>query len=106
MAIEVFIRRKFIKEKADELAPLIVKLRSMATIQPGYISGETLKCIDPPGETDYLVISTWQSVEYWKKWLHSKERSTIQEKIDAVTTEKTEYRIYEPLVGGIIPKIN
>ena len=106
MAIEVLIRRKFIKEKADELAPLIVKLRSMATIQPGYISGETLKCIDPPGETDYLVISTWQSVEYWKKWLHSKERSIIQERIDTITAEKTEYRIYEPLVGGIIPKIN
>jgi heme-degrading monooxygenase HmoA len=106
MAIEVFIRRKFIKEKADELAPLIVKLRSMATMQPGYISGETLRCIEPPGETDYLVISTWQSVEHWKKWLHSKQRSIIQEKIDAVTAEKTEYRIYEPLVGGIMPKMN
>jgi heme-degrading monooxygenase HmoA len=106
MAIEVFIRRKFIKEKADELAPLIVKLRSMATMQPGYISGETLKCIEPPDETDYLVISTWQSVEYWKKWLLSKERSIIQEKIDTITKEKTEYRIYEPLVGGIMPKIN
>lgn len=106
MAIEVFIRREFVKEKAEELAPLIVKLRSLATMQPGYISGETLKCIDPPGETDYLVISTWQSVEHWEKWLHSKERSTIQEKIDAVTAKKTEYRIYEPLVGGIIPKIN
>lgn len=106
MAIEVFIRRKFIKEKADELAPLIVKLRSMATMQPGYISGETLKCIDPPGEIDYLVISTWQSVEYWKKWLLSKERSIIQEQIDTITKEKTEYRIYEPLVGGIMPKIN
>ena len=106
MAIEVFIRRKFIKEKADELAPLIVKLRSMATMQPGYISGETLKCIDPPGEIDFLVISTWQSVEHWKKWLLSKERSIIQEKIDTITKEKTEYRIYEPLVGGIMSKIN
>ena len=106
MAIEVFIRRKFIKEKADELAPLIVKLRSMATMQPGYISGETLKCIDPPGEIYFLVISTWQSVEHLKKWLHSEERSIIQEKIDTITKEKTEYRIYEPLVGGIMSKIN
>lgn len=106
MAIEVFIRRKFVKEKSGELAPLIVKLRSLATMQPGYISGETLKCIDPPGEIDYLVISTWQSVEHWEKWLHSKERSSIQEKIDTLTSEKTEYRIYEPLVGGIMPKMN
>jgi len=106
MGIEVLIRRKFVKEKANELAPLIVKLRSLATMQPGYISSETLKCIDPPDDNDYLVRSTWHSIEDWKKWLHSKERSAIQKKIDIVTTEKTEYRIYEPLVGGIVQKMD
>ena len=34
MAVEVLIKRKFVKEKADELAPLIVKLRSLAIMQP------------------------------------------------------------------------
>lgn len=106
MGIEVLIRRKFVKEKANELAPLIVKLRSLATMQPGYISSETLKCIDPPNDNDYLVRSTWRSIEDWKKWLHSKERANIQKKIDTVTTEKTEYRIYEPLVGGIVQKMD
>ena len=76
----------------------------MATMQLGYISGETLNCIEPPDDNDYLVISTWQSVEDWKRWLHSKDRSAIQEKIDTLTAEKTEYRIYESLVGGIIQK--
>ena len=66
MAIEVLIRRKVMESKAKELSPLIVKLRSLATIQPGYISGETLNCIDPPGRKEYLVISTWHSVEDWK----------------------------------------
>jgi hypothetical protein len=28
----------------------------------------------------------------------------IKRKIDTVTQEKTEYRLYEPLVGGIFPK--
>ena len=106
MGIEVLIRRKFVKEKANELAPLIVKLRSLATMQPGYISSETLKCIDPPDDNNYLVRSTWRSIEDWKKWLHSKERSAIQKKIDTVTTEKTDYRIYEPLVGGIVQKMD
>jgi heme-degrading monooxygenase HmoA len=106
MGIEVLIRRKFIEEKASELAPLIVKLRSLAAMQPGYISGETLKCIDPPDDNDYLVRSTWHSIEDWKKWLQSKERSAIQKKIDAVTAEETDYRIYEPLVGGIMLKMD
>lgn len=104
MAIEVLIRRRFIKEKEAALAPLIVRLRSLALAQPGYISGETLRCIDPAGEDEYLVRSTWRSVEEWKTWLHSDERTAIQNEIDAITGEATEYRMYEPLVGGIIPK--
>ena len=92
--------------KAKEVAPLIVKLRSLATIQPGYICGETLNCIDPPGRSQYLVRSTWNSVEDWKKWLQSKERIAINEQIDQLSREKSEYEIYEPLVGGIIPASN
>jgi len=103
MAIQVLIRRRFIKEKAEALAPMIVRLRSLILAQPGYISGETLKCIDPVGEDEYLVRSTWRSVEDWKKWLHSNERNAIQSGIDTIAGEATEYRVYEPLVGGIIP---
>jgi hypothetical protein len=68
MAISVMIQRTFSdKEKAAKLAPLIVKLRSMATIQPGYITGKTFRCLDCPGE--YLVISTWNSLDDWNRWL-------------------------------------
>jgi len=103
MAIEVLIRRRFVKEKEGALAPLVVRLRSLALAEPGYISGETLKCIDPAGEEEYLVRSTWRSVEDWRAWLHSETRTAIQKEIDAITGEATEYRIYEPLVGGIMP---
>ena len=106
MAVQVLIRRKFVKDKAVELAPLIVKLRSLATMQPGYISGETLKCIDPPDEDEYLVRSTWQSIEEWQKWLQSEERTAIQNQIDTVLKEKTEYRVYETLIGGIMSKMD
>jgi len=104
MSVQVLIRRKFIKEKASEIAPLMVKLRSLAGAQPGYISSESLKCLDPPCDDEYLIRSSWRSEEDWKQWLHSAERVAIQQKIDALTKEKTEYRVYEPLVGGIFPK--
>ena len=103
MAVQVLIRRKIMETKAKEVAPLIVKLRSLATIQPGYICGETLNCIDPPGHSEYLVRSTWHSVADWKKWLHSEERGAVNAQIDQLSREKAEYAIYEPLVGGIIP---
>jgi len=106
MAVEILIRRKFIAKKANEVAPLMVKLRSLALTQTGYISGESLRCIDPPGENEYLVRSTWRSVEDWKNWLNSEVRTGIQKQIDVITGEETEYKIYEPLVGGIASKYN
>jgi len=105
MPVDVIIRRRFKKEQAEALAPLIVKLRSLATVQPGYISGETLKLIDPPGDVEFLVISIWQSVEDWRNWQQSDERNAIQKQIDDLTGERTDYRIYESLVGGIISKM-
>jgi heme-degrading monooxygenase HmoA len=104
MAITVMIKRTFEdNDKAAQLAPLIVKLRSLATIQPGYLTGKTFRCLDCPGE--YLVISTWNRLEDWNQWLNSEERTKIQGQIDALLGEKTVYRIYEPLAGGIAPKI-
>ena len=105
MPIEVLIRRRFHREKEADLAPLVVRLRSLARAQPGYISGETLKCIDPSDTDEYLVRSTWQTVEHWRTWLRSEDRSTIQKKIAAIAAEATQYRIYEPMVGGIFPEV-
>jgi heme-degrading monooxygenase HmoA len=92
MAVKIIINRKVSKEKEKELRPLLIQLRTLATAQPGYISGETLRNIDRLDE--YLVISMWQSVENWKAWLSSKERSEIQEKIDTLLGTKTEYNLY------------
>ena len=104
MAVSVLIRRTFKDTtKADKLAPLIVRLRSLATMQPGYITGRTFRCLDCRGE--YLVISTWNNLDDWNRWLNSKERRELQDQIDELLGEKAEYRLYEPLVGGIIPKL-
>ena len=103
MAISVFIQRKFSdKEKAAKLAPLIVELRSLATVQPGYITGKTFRCIDCPGE--FIVLSTWNSLDDWNTWLQSKQRMALQKQVDDLLGQITQYRIYEPLVGGIIPQ--
>jgi heme-degrading monooxygenase HmoA len=51
-----------------------------------------------------MVVSTWDQLEDWNKWMHSEDRQVIQKQIDALTGEKTIYRYYEPIVGGILPK--
>jgi len=51
--------------------------------------------LDNPGE--YLVRGEWETVEYWDKWLHSKERRDIQGKIDSLIGEKTFFEVFEPV---------
>ncbi len=38
MAVEVLIRRKYVAERAERVSPFMVKLRSLAASQPGYIA--------------------------------------------------------------------
>ena len=95
MAIKILITRSIGQDVASVVRPLIVELRSHAMKQPGYISGETLKCIDRPGE--YLVVSTWESVADWNKWLASQERKILEEKIDSIAGQTTQYGTYVQL---------
>ncbi len=92
MAVKIVIRRKVPGKKEKELLPLLIQLRALATAQPGYISGETLRNMDNPEE--YLVISTWKSVENWEAWVSARKRAVVQEKIDRILEAKTEYSIY------------
>ena len=91
--IKILIKRKVSEDKKEELTLLINQLRSITTGTPGYISGETLKRLDKPGES--LVVTKWQSDYYWNQWFQSKERSKIQDKIDQLLGEETQYEIYE-----------
>jgi heme-degrading monooxygenase HmoA len=92
MAVKILISREIKPDKAKEMVRLFKKLRSLAVLQPGYISGETLKSSDRPNV--YLVISTWQTPEDWEKWLLNKERQEIQKVIDSLLGGKTTYELF------------
>ena len=91
--IKIHVRRNIPEDKKEDAMRLIIKLRSMSMGKPGYISGETLKRLDKSGES--LVVTKWQSVHYWNQWFQSEERSEIQNKIDELLEEETQYEIYE-----------
>lgn len=92
MAVKIMIKRKASNEKLLEVLPYLKKLRVLAMSQDGYIGGETLKRVDDPEEI--LVVSTWQSMDQWKAWFENPERNELQEKIDSILGEKTEYCTY------------
>ncbi len=75
-----------------QLGPLLTELRSMAMRQPGYISGETMRNVNDPAE--YLVISTWKSVEDWQRWFADKRRKKLESEVALILGSNTEYKIY------------
>jgi len=52
----------------------------LAIEQEGYISSETLRNMENPQE--FLVISTWRSLEDWQKWFNSTQRRELHSKVD------------------------
>ena len=93
MSIKALIKRTVPQDKARNMLHLFMEMRTLATAQPGYISGETMKSIDNPDV--YLIISTWESADDWEKWLLSKKRQAIQKKMDALLGGKTTYEIFQ-----------
>jgi heme-degrading monooxygenase HmoA len=93
MAIKVLLKRKVPDHQAEALRVLIGKLRAVTHGQPGYISGETLKRVDRPGES--LVISKWKSIFDWLQWFQNPKRVAIQQEMDALLGTPTELEIYE-----------
>lgn len=92
MAVKILIRREVPEDKARKMIPLFREMRSMANQQPGYITGETMRNLEKPDE--FLVISTWETSEDWKRWVQSDQRKQIQDQIDALLGGKTEYEIF------------
>ena len=93
MAIEVLIKRATDHgNSAKILLPYILELRTHAVKQPGYISGETLFNLERTEEC--LVISRWTKIEHWQQWLENPIRIELNNKIEAMTSKRTEYDIY------------
>ena len=92
VTVKIIIKRQVSDIQSEQLTPFLKKLRNLAMNQPGYITGETLKRIDPPGQN--LVISTWESIEAWQQWIANPERVPVQANIDVLIGTPTTYEIY------------
>jgi len=98
MAVTVLIKRKAVQGKGELLENLYRDLVALATEQPGYIGAKTLRRADRPDH--YLIISRWESVDAWSRWLISDQRRNFQERIDALTDSETKFEIYEKIDEG------
>ncbi|NWF94239.1 MAG: antibiotic biosynthesis monooxygenase [Syntrophaceae bacterium] len=93
MAVRIIIDRKVKKGKEPDFAKLLRELRAKAVPAKGYITGETLRALDDP--QNYIVITTWQSVDDWKNWEKNPERKKIHNKIEKLMARPTRTKIYQ-----------
>jgi quinol monooxygenase YgiN len=90
--VRVVIERHLKENKKGDLLPLLRALRKAAMSYSGYIHGESLVGAEDPSIIS--VLSTWQSLEEWKKWQKSEHRVKLYEKIEPLLVEKPRVSVY------------
>jgi heme-degrading monooxygenase HmoA len=94
MSVMVIIKRVFRMDKTKQLKPLLKELRKKSQKQPGFLSRTTYSNVGDPGEL--IVLSEWESMEDWMRWMENKEAKELQWKVDSIIGEKTSFEIYRP----------
>ncbi len=100
MAVKVLITRKFSPDNLKQASRLLMELRSLATLQKGYMSGETLVSAKDPNKL--TVLSTWISQKRWEEWHKSSERKVFSKKIEPLLDTAEETEVF--LVGEKAPE--
>jgi antibiotic biosynthesis monooxygenase (ABM) superfamily enzyme len=90
--VRVVIQRHLKENKKGDLLPLLRALRTAAMSYSGYIHGESLVSTEDPSIIS--VLSTWQSMEEWKKWENSEQRVKLYEQIESLLVEKPKVSVY------------
>jgi heme-degrading monooxygenase HmoA len=91
LMIKVIIKRRAKKE--ENIAPLLRRLRATAMLQRGYVTGETLLSIED--RNVIVIISTWRSLEDWRRWEGSEQRSRVNRQIEPHLDESLLVETYE-----------
>ena len=96
MPVTVLITRELRKDCIPEAFEVIVKLRSLATLEPGYISGQTMVSVKNPNKI--VVMSTWESIGRWEDWQASELRNAYTAKVDPLTASPEQVDVLMDLI--------
>ena len=92
MALKILIKRKIKDKNMQAASRLLINSRNGAMHQPGYISSETMRSLDDPGQI--VVVSMWQNREAWETWRNSETRKAIETEFKDYIVGQTEYEHY------------
>lgn len=93
MAVKILIKRKFKEEALKHASAMLIKARTNAMGNKGYISTETLVNYDDPRSV--LIISVWQEKEDWDRYEESAARKEHEDKYAGLFEGSTEYDVFK-----------
>ncbi len=93
MSVKILIKRKFKKEALKNASAMLIKARTNAMGNQGYISTETLVSYEDPQSV--LIISMWQDKEDWDRYMDSSKRKEHEDKYSGLFQGSTEYHLYK-----------
>ena len=93
MAVKILIRRKFKEGALNQVSSMLIKARTNAMGNKGYISTDTL--VDYDDSLSILIISMWQSKEDWDRYEDSDTRKEHEDKYAELFEGSADYRIYK-----------
>ncbi len=96
MPVTVLIKRKFQPGKIQDAHQMIVKVRSLATLEPGYISGQTMVSRDD--HCKLVVMSTWDSMGSWEAWKENDLRKDYARKMAMIMEGSEEQEVLQVLI--------
>ena len=100
MAVKVLITRRFKPDAMKKSYHLLMELRSLATLQRGYISGQTLLSVADPSKV--TVVSTWTSGKRWDEWYGSLKRKEFCTRVEPLLEAPEEVEVF--MVGEKTPE--
>ena len=92
MPIKVFIKRTVRPDNLKEVSRFLIKSRSAAMAQSGYISSETLSNCDDPNQI--MVSSMWDGIDAWEFWKGSDERKALEAEFENILEGPADYEAY------------
>jgi heme-degrading monooxygenase HmoA len=103
MPIKVLIKRRFKEGYVNEINKVIKEIRFGAMDQEGYITSETMWDHEDPYRV--VIASNWRSIENWNKWKNSDLRKSLEQKLEEVLIDETEYEIFDLGVNPPLEKL-
>ena len=92
MSVVLMVERGVIPGAQQEIKELLRELRSKATRQPGFISGQTV--VDAFNPTNFMTISTWSSIAAWHSWEADPDRADTIARINGVIQGTPKQRLW------------